>query len=74
MPGGGAGGGEVLAAHYSETINDNEMKSGWVVENHKLINLVKFDCHMTSSLRHNDVITLKIWSFCKNLANQSREV
>ena len=27
-------------AHNSKTINDNGMKSGGVVENHKLINLV----------------------------------
>ena len=28
------------AAHNSKTINDNRMKFGGVVENHKLINLV----------------------------------
>ena len=28
------------AAHNSKTINDNGMKSGGVVQNHKLINLV----------------------------------
>ena len=28
------------AAHKSKTINDNGMKSGGVVQNHKLINLV----------------------------------
>ena len=48
------------AAHNCKTINDNEMKLGRIVENHKLINLVSFNCHMTSSLRHNDVITVKI--------------
>ena len=62
------------AAHNSKTINDNEMKFGEVVETHKPINLVSFNCHMTSSLHHNHVITIKIWSFCKNLTNQSREV
>ena len=31
-------------------------------------------CHMTPSLRHNDIISVKIWSFYKNLANQSRDV
>ena len=36
----GGGGGEVPAAHNSKTINDNGMKIGGVVENHKLINLV----------------------------------
>ena len=36
----GGGGGGVPAAHNSETINDNGMKFGGVVENHKLINLV----------------------------------
>ena len=30
----------MLAAHISKTINDNGMKSGGVVENHKLINLL----------------------------------
>ena len=38
--GGGERGGEVPAAHNSKTINDNGMKFGGVVENHKLINLV----------------------------------
>ena len=31
---------KVPAAHNSKTINDNGMKFGGVVENHKLINLV----------------------------------
>ena len=43
------------AAHNSKTIN--EIKLGPVIENHKLINLVLFNCHMTSSLHHNDVKT-----------------
>ena len=29
---------------------------------------------MTPSLRHNDIISVKIWSIYKNLANQSRDV
>ena len=38
--GGGGEGRKVPATHYSKTINDNGMKSGEVVENYKLINLV----------------------------------
>ena len=43
--GGGGGWGwererKVAAAHNSKTINDNEIKFSWVVENRKLINLV----------------------------------
>ena len=62
------------AAHNSKTINDNGMEFGGVVENHKLINSVLFNWLMTSSLRHNDVITVKIFSFYKNLTNQNRKV
>ena len=62
------------AAHNSKIINDNEMKFGGIVENYKLINLVYFNWLMTSSLRHNDVITLKIFSFYKNLTSQRRQV
>ena len=65
---------KVPAAHNSKTINDNGMKFGGVVENHKLINSVLFNWLMTSSLRHNDVITVKIFSFYKNLTNQNRKV
>ena len=36
-------------AYNSKTINDNEMKLGGVVKNHKLINLVWFNWCMTSS-------------------------
>ena len=61
-------------AHNFTAIIENKMKFGRVVENHKLMNLVSFNCHMMSSLRHNDVITVKIWNFYKNLANRSREV
>ena len=71
MAGPGGGGGErrrkVPAAHNSKTINDNGIKFAGVVENHQLINLVSFNCHMTSPLRHSDVITVKIWSFFKVL-------
>ena len=34
------GGGGVPAAHNSKTNNDNGMKLGGILENHKLINLV----------------------------------
>ena len=30
----------MAAAHNSKTINDNEIKFSWIVENRKLINLV----------------------------------
>ena len=36
------------------------MKSGGVVESHKLINLVQFNWYMTSLFRHNDVITVRV--------------
>ena len=62
------------AAHNSKIINDNEMKFGGIVENYKLINLVYFNWLMTSSLRHNDVITVKSFSFYKNLTSQRRQV
>ena len=65
---------KVPAAHNSKTINDNGMKFGGVVENHKLINLVQFNWLIRSSLRHNDVITVKIFSSYKNLTNESRKV
>ena len=53
------------AAHNSKTINDNEMKFGGV----------SFNCHMTSlCVKMTSYINVKIWSFYKNLANQSREV
>ena len=35
----GGGGRKVPATHNSKTINDNGMKFGGVVENHKLIDL-----------------------------------
>ena len=54
------------AAYNSKTINDNEMKFGGVVKDHYLTNLVWFNWGMTSSLHHNDVITVKILSFYKN--------
>ena len=36
------------ATHNSKTINENGMKFGRVVENHKVINLVRFNWLMTS--------------------------
>ena len=45
--GGGGGGRKVPAAYNSKTINDIEAN-----------NLVWFNWRMTSSLRHNDVITV----------------
>ena len=74
MGGGGGGEGEVPTAHDSKTINDNGMKFGRVVENHKLINFVLSNWLMTSSLRHTYVITVKIFSFYKNLTNQNRNL
>ena len=74
--GGGKGreGRKVPAAYNSKTINDNEMKFGGVVKGHQLISLVWFNLRMTSSLHHNDVITVKILSFYKNFTNQRRKV
>ena len=51
------------AAHNSKTIHVVEMKFGRVVGNHKLINLVQFNKQMTSSLRHNGVLTVEILDF-----------
>ena len=51
------------AAHNSKIIHGIEMKFGRVVESRKLINLVQFNWRMTSSLRHNDVITVEILDF-----------
>ena len=48
FPGGRGGGRKVPAAHNSKTINENGMKFGRVVENHKVINLVRFNWLMTS--------------------------
>ena len=68
------GGRKVPAVYNSKTINDNEMKLGGVVKDHWLINLVWFNWRMTSSLRHDDVMTVKILSFYKNFTNQRRKV
>ena len=70
----GGGGRKVPAVYNSKTINDNEMKLGGVVKDHWLINLVWFNWRMTSSLRHDDVMTVKILSFYKNFTNQRRKV
>ena len=61
------------AAYNSKTINDNEMNLGGVVKDHLLINLVLFNWCMTSFC-HNDIITVKILSFCKKFTNQRRKV
>ena len=71
----GGGGGDVPAAYISsKTINDNKMKFAGVVKDYQLMNLVWFNWHMTSSLRHNEVITAKILSFYKNFTSQRRKV
>ena len=67
------GGEEVPAAHNSKTIHDIEMKFGRVVKNHKLINLVPFNMQVTSSLRHNDVITVKIFAFTKSCQSKLKK-
>ena len=70
---GGGGGQKVLGAYNSKSINNNEMKFGEVVNDHKLINFVWFNWRVTSSLHHNDVITVKILSCYKNFTNQGRK-
>ena len=67
----GEGGGEVPAAYNSKTISENEIKFVGVVENHRLINLVLFNWLMTSSLRHNDIINVQVFSFRKKFSNNS---
>ena len=53
------------AAHNSKSIHGIEIKFGRVVENHKLINLEFFNWQRGSSLRHNDVISVKNLDFMK---------
>ena len=53
----------MTAAHNSKTINIMNGFSG-VVENHKLINLGPFNCHMASSLRHDGVTTEFLQKSC----------
>ena len=65
---------KVPAAYNSKTINDNEMKFGGIVKDHWLIKFFWFYWRMTSSLHHNDVITVKILSFYKIFTNQRRKV
>ena len=72
--GGGGRGQKVPAAHNAKTIHDIKMKFGRVVENHKLINLVQFNWQMTSSLRHNDVITVETLDFYESLPIKIRKV
>ena len=62
------------AAHNSKTFHGIEMKFGRVVENHKLINLVSFNWQMTSSLCHNDVITVVILDIFEILSIKIRTV
>ena len=62
------------AAHNAKTIHDIKMKFDRVVENHKLINLVQFNWQMTSSLRHNDVITVETLDFYESLPIKIRKV
>ena len=72
---GGEGGGgwrKVPAAYNSKTINDNEVKFGGVVKDHELINSLLVNWRMTSSLHHNDIITVKNLSFYKNFTNQTK--
>ena len=61
------------AAHNSKTIHGIKMKFNRVVENHKLINLVKSKWKMTSSLRHKDVITVEILDFYEILPIKIRK-
>ena len=70
MPGQGEG---VPAAYNSKTIHDIEMKFGRIVENYKLINLVKLNWQIPSLLRHNDVITNN-FLFYEILLSKSRKV
>ena len=54
-------------AHNSKTIYGTKMRFGMILENHKLIILVQFNCQRTSLLRHNDVINVETLHFYKNL-------
>ena len=72
--GGGAGGKKVPTVHNSETIHGIGITFCRVVENHKLINLVEINWQMTSSLRHNDVITVEILDFYEILPIKVRKV
>ena len=65
----GTKGGGVHTAYNFKTIHGIEVKIGGVIENHKPINLVKFNWQM-SSLPHNDVITIKILNFYKKTTNK----
>ena len=53
--GGGVGEGVKVPATLRLLMINNKVKFGGAVENHKLINLVSFNCHITSSLRHNNI-------------------
>ena len=55
-----------------KTIHGIKMKFGAIVESDKLINLVQFNWKMTSTLRHNDDITVKILVFYEILLIKSK--
>ena len=60
---GGGGGGNCLRPITLKLFIHIEMKFERVVKNHKLINLVRFNWQMTSSLRHNDATIVEILNF-----------
>ena len=51
----------MASANNFKITNRTEMKFGWIVENYEAINLVWFNWHKMSTLRHNDVITKNVW-------------
>ena len=59
---------KVPAAYSSKAID------GLAVEHNKPFNLVSFNWQMTSSLRHNDVITVEILDFYKILQIKIRKI
>ena len=54
---------KVPTAYISNTSRKIEMKFVGVVDNHKLIKLIWFNWHMTSSIFHIDVITVKVMRY-----------
>ena len=63
----------MTAAYNSKTIQDIEIKFGGIVENCKVINLVLLNWRVTSSLHHNDIITVKTFGFYEILLNKCRK-
>ena len=61
------------AVHNFKTIYGIEMKFGRVVENHKLVNLVQFNWQIASSLRHNNVTTVKILILTKTCRSKLKK-